>query len=245
METLQFTKASFQDALKILNKKEIRIFNFLNSYSIYLFKKEKIFRNSVTKKGTENFLDGGTPSLFLSLRNMKKIPRLRGPTFTRNFLENPISKKSKIMFVGNCSQKDLEQISSNFQIPLKNLFSYNKLPYIAPKIKFKKEDIEKLSKEIKSKKIKYCFICVGNPRQEILSFELSKKIKETKFISVGAALDFILERKKEAPKIIRELYLEWFYRLVTDFKYSKQKVWRSFIGLIYLIFGKVKIGVRG
>jgi len=129
------------------------------------------------------------------------------------------------MFVGNCSEKDLIKISKEFNTPMKNLFCYSKLPFIAPKIQFSKEDIKKLIKEIKSKKIKYCFICVGNPRQEVLSFELSKSVKETKFLSVGAALDFLLGRKKEAPKLVRELYLEWLYRLVTDFKYSWRKVW--------------------
>jgi exopolysaccharide biosynthesis WecB/TagA/CpsF family protein len=213
----------------------------LNLYSVYLFKKEDTFRNSVSSKKVYNFLDGGVPSLFLSVINLRKTPRLRGPTFTRKFLESNIPKKSKIMFVGNCSNKDLDKISQDFKIPRKNLFNYEKLPYIAPKIEFDRADIFKLSKEIKSKKIDYCFVCVGNPRQEILSYELSKIIKNTKFLSVGAALDFILERKKEAPKIVRELYLEWLYRLITDFKYSKKKVMCSIIGLWYLVSGKVKI----
>ena len=149
------------------------------------------------------------------------------------------------MFVGNCDHDDLDFISKKFLISPRSLFSYEQLPYIAPKIEFEKEDILKLSKEIKSKEIKYCFICVGNPRQEILSFELSKFFKTTKFLWVGAALDFILERKKEAPKWIREIYSEWFYRLVTDFKYSRKKVWRSFFGLWYLISGRVRLEIGG
>jgi N-acetylglucosaminyldiphosphoundecaprenol N-acetyl-beta-D-mannosaminyltransferase len=85
---------------------------------------------------------------------------------------------------------------------------------------------------------------VGNPRQEILSFELSKLVKSTKFLSVGAALDFLLGRKKEAPKWVRELYLEWFYRLVTDFRYSWKKVWCSFVGVFFLLVGITRLGVR-
>jgi exopolysaccharide biosynthesis WecB/TagA/CpsF family protein len=241
MQKLTFTPSTFEQARSILNKKDAKVFNFLNSYSVYLFEKEKVFRESVVGKGVFNFLDGGMPSLFLSLTRLQKINRLRGPTFTREFIKS--EKNSRIMFVGNCSEKDLDKISEEFEISRKNLFCYSKLPFIAPKIQFSKKDIEKLAKEIKSKKIKYCFICVGNPRQEILSFELSKLVKSTKFLSVGAALDFLLGRKKEAPKWIRELYLEWFYRLVTDFKYSWRKVWYSFVGLVYLVGGRVRLEV--
>lgn len=244
MKALKFINSSSEELIEGLDKKTSRVFNFLNLYSVYLFRKEGIFRDSVSSSGIYNFLDGGVPALYLSIVNFKRIARLRGPTFTREFLKSDFSKKSRIMFVGNCSAKDLDKISKDFDIPRDKLFNYNKLPYIAPKIEFDRADIFKLSKEIKSKRIDYCFVCVGNPRQEILSFNLSKLNKYTKFLSVGAALDFILERKKEAPKIVRELYLEWFYRLVTDFKYSKKKVWYSFIGLWYLVSWKVKIEVK-
>jgi exopolysaccharide biosynthesis WecB/TagA/CpsF family protein len=241
MKSLTFTKATFEQGRKILEDKKVRVFNFLNSYSVYLFRKEKIFRESVVGKDVFNFLDGGMPSLFLSLIKFQKINRLSGPVFTRKFLEK--ERKSRIMFVGNCSGEDLNKFSEDFKISRENLFCYSKLPYIAPKIEFSKEDIKQLVKEIKFKEIKYCFICVGNPRQEILSYELSKLVKNTKFLSVGAALDFLLERKKEAPKWIRELYLEWFYRLVTDIKYSWKKVWYSFVGLWYLVSRKVKLSL--
>jgi exopolysaccharide biosynthesis WecB/TagA/CpsF family protein len=243
MQKLTFTKANFEQARKILDKEDVKVFNFLNSYSVYLFRKEKVFRESVVGEGVFNFLDGGMPSLFLSLTRFQKINRLRGPTFTREFIES--EKNSRIMFVGNCSGKDLDKISKEFEIPMKNLFCYSKLPFIAPKIQFSNKDIEELAKEIKSKKIKYCFVCVGNPRQEILSFELSKLIKSAKFLSVGAALDFLLGRKKEAPKWIQELYLEWFYRLATDFRYSWRKVWYSFVGLGYLVGRRGRLEVGG
>lgn len=241
---LIFQGADFNKGIELLQNKNSKIFNFLNLYSVYLFRKEPVFQKSVSQRNVLNFIDGGVPSLFLSIKNMKRVSRLRGPTFTRSFLEADIAKKSRIMFVGSCADKDLNKISTDFNIPRKNLFFYNNLPFIAPKIEFEKRDIKKLSQEIKLNKIQYCFICVGNPRQEILSYELSKIVKSTRFFSVGAALDFILERKKEAPKIIRRLYIEWMYRLITDFKYSKKKVLMSFIGLWYLISGKVKIEVE-
>ncbi len=228
-----FKQSDFQKASNLVDKSSSGIYNFLNMYSVYSLKKETVFGAAVSR--STNFIDGALPSLFLSLISLKKVNRLSGPVFTRQFLESSFSKGKKIMFVGNCNQQDLRKVAQRFKLPLKNLSFYNRLPYIAPRVEFARKDILDLSKKIKVRKVDYCFVCVGNPRQEILSWELEKLYK-TRYLSVGAAWDFILGRKKEAPRIIRELCLEWLYRLVTDFKYSKIKVWRSFVGLVYLPF---------
>ena len=43
-------------------------------------------------------------------------------------------------------------------------------------------------------------------------------------MNVGAALDFLLEKKKQAPNAVKALGIEWLYRLITDFEHSKKKV---------------------
>ena len=72
MNSLTFTKATFESAFKKISE-ERGVYNFLNLYSVYLFKKEKVFRNSVL--GSVNFLDGGIPALYLSLRKFRKVNR--------------------------------------------------------------------------------------------------------------------------------------------------------------------------
>jgi exopolysaccharide biosynthesis WecB/TagA/CpsF family protein len=240
---LLFTESNFKQALFKVSYNSKGIYNFINLFGIYWFRKKPIFRESITSKHIINFIDSSIISFYFSLKKFKKIKRLQGPIFTRKFLNTDSLRNSKIMFIGLCSQNDLNFISNKFKIPLTNLSCYDKLPYIAPKLEYKKQDIIKLAKYIKSKKPDFVFICVGNPRQEILAYELNKIIK-TNYLVVGAALDFILQRKAEAPKLIRKLGIEWVYRLITDFKYSKTKVWRSFLGLIYLLINKVKIDVR-
>ena len=87
---------------------------------------------------------------------------------------------------------------------------------------------------INKSKANCVWVCVGSPKQNILTNSLFDKTKANFFFNVGAALDFILKKKKEAPKLVREMGVEWLYRLITDFKYSRKKVWRSFVGLIYI-----------
>ena len=70
MTTLTFTKATLESAFKKISE-ERGVYNFLNLYSVYLFKKEKVFRNSVLE--SVNFLDGGIPTPWLSLKGFRKV----------------------------------------------------------------------------------------------------------------------------------------------------------------------------
>jgi exopolysaccharide biosynthesis WecB/TagA/CpsF family protein len=232
MDKLIFTKANQESAESLIESSEQGIFNFLNLYSVYLFRNEKLFKDSVIGRECHNFIDGMGPTLFLSLKYKERINRLSGPVFTRRYL--PKLRNKKILFVGNCGNKDRDELCKKFHLSTKKVGYYNTLPFIAPKIKFPKSDLINLSNFIKKTNPEIIFICVGNPRQEILAKDLIKRCKNKKFICVGAALDFLLGRKQEAPKFIRELGLEWFYRLITDFKYSKKKVWKSLIAIKYL-----------
>jgi exopolysaccharide biosynthesis WecB/TagA/CpsF family protein len=223
----------------IFKKKESKIiFNFLNLYSLYLYKHNKLFQKAIDnrKEDSITLVDGFTISFFLRLK------RLRGTDFTLFILNNKeISKGKKHLFIG-IDEKNKEnnyKILKKFGHLEKNkIFFYNP-PYIKNFV-FSKEEIEKIANLINSKKIDFIWVGVGNPKQEILSDELYKKIKKGIFFNIGAALDFITGNKKEAPIIFRKIGLEWFYRLITDFNHSKKKVLGSLVGFFY-IFSIIKI----
>jgi len=213
-------------------KKKI-IFNFLNAYSVYLFKNNKSFKEAVAKKRNFNFMDGFTVSFFLSLKNLRILPRLRGPDFIQFLLRDKELLKGKKHFFIGFEKRDLDYICKKHQyIKRDKVFAYN--PSYIKTIKFSKAEITKMIKMINKHKIDYLWIGVGNPKQEILANELYDKVKVKYIFDVGAALDFILEKKKRAPKLVQNLGVEWLYRLITDFKYSWKKVWKSLIGLRYL-----------
>ena len=216
----------------IESKSERRCINFLNLHDIYQFKKNILFRRAITRRENLNFIDGFVISAYLSLFNLRRVPRTRGPTFTRDFLSNPELSKNKVHFFIGLEKKDLIYLKKKFP-HLRNIYCYNP-PYIK-QYEFSKEELAKMIKAINSHSPNFVWVCVGSPKQNILSLSLFGKTKTQYFLNVGAALDFLLDKKKEAPLIVRELGIEWLYRLITDFKYSKKKVWRSFIGLFYLL----------
>lgn len=215
---------------EFVNRKEV--FNFINFNNIWLIKNNPFYQKTILQKQNINFPD----SRFLSL--ILRISQRRGPTFTRKFLTSNRARDNKHFFVG-LEEKDLEELSKKTKISMRSLSCYNP-PYIK-ELEFSSEERRKIILMLKKFKPDFVWVCVGSPKQEILANQLFKNYKADYF-NVGAALDFLLGKKKEASQFFRKSGLEWFYRLITDFKYSKKKVWRSFIGLGYLISGRVELG---
>lgn len=204
------------------------VFNFLNVESLWHYKNNKLYRNLIFNKDNINFPDGKYISFKLNLKQQ------RGPSFTKFFLLSDVAKSKKHFVIGNCTKKRLSQIT---KIPFKNVDAYNP-PYITG-LEFSEDEKNKIFKSLKIFKPDYIWVAIGAPKQEILSNQLYSKYKCT-YINVGAAIDYLTKVKSEAPIIWVKLKLEWLYRLITDFKHSKKKVYRSIIGLKYLRFTTTK-----
>jgi exopolysaccharide biosynthesis WecB/TagA/CpsF family protein len=218
---------------RLANSKKRVVYNFLNSHDLYQFKNEPLFKKSVSGNENINYIDGFIISLFFSIKKIKRIPRLSGPELITHFFNDAkLSKKGKHLFIG-FEREDLNIFSRKFpHLSKRKLYSYNP-PYIRG-IKFPEEEIKKIAKIINTSEIDFVWVGVGCPKQNILSEELYKLTNARNFFNIGAALDFVLERKSRAPKWIQEIGLEWLYRLSTDFNHSKKKVLRSFISNKYL-----------
>ena len=75
-------------------------------------------------------------------------------------------------------------------------------------------------------KPRFTFICVGSPQQEMIAAEAAFMPGSGGIaFCVGAALEFITDRQRRAPKLARRLGLEWAHRLVTN----PRRLWRRYL----------------
>lgn len=214
MKKLLFTNSN---AIELPKSK--KIFNFLNLESLWHYKNNPLYSKLISQEHNINFPDGRLIGLRLRTKQQ------RGPSFTKKFLTLTKTKNKKHFFIGDTS---VEEISNVTGIAKKNLNVHNP-PYIKD-VQFSKKEREKIISMFKKFKPDYVWVCVGAPKQEILSNQLYEHYP-TCYFNVGAALDLFLGKRKEAPLITSKLGIEWLYRLMMDFKYSKKKVWRHFGGL--------------
>lgn len=201
------------------------VVNFLNMNTVWWIKNSEEYRALINHGGNTFFCDSRVLSM------LSGAEQYRGTDFTIDFLKSSMAKKGKHLFLGAVDD-DLNNILNKFpNHNKKDFYCYNP-PYIKD-IFFEGKEVAKIASLIRRFKIKFVWVCVGSPKQEILANQLFKKSSAKQFFNIGAAKDFLSGKKKEAPVFFRKAGLEWFYRLVTDFKTTKTKAWRSFLALFY------------
>jgi N-acetylglucosaminyldiphosphoundecaprenol N-acetyl-beta-D-mannosaminyltransferase len=84
----------------------------------------------------------------------------------------------------------------------------------------------KAAEFIAEQKPRFTFICVGAPQQEMIASEAARLDGSTGLaLCVGAALDFLTDREKRAPALMRRFGLEWAHRLLSN----PRRLWRRYL----------------
>jgi exopolysaccharide biosynthesis WecB/TagA/CpsF family protein len=84
----------------------------------------------------------------------------------------------------------------------------------------------KAARFIVDQKARFTFVCVGSPQQELIAAEAAR-IGGGRGMAfcIGASLEFITGQTKRAPRLARQLGLEWAHRLVTN----PRRLWRRYL----------------
>ena len=79
---------------------------------------------------------------------------------------------------------------------------------------------------IAEQKPRFTFVCVGSPQQELIAAEAAELSGATGLaLCVGASLDFLTDRQKRAPALVRQMKMEWAHRLLTN----PRRLWRRYL----------------
>jgi len=234
-----FSQYTFKNLKDIIKKNKIKTsINFFNGVDIDSYSKIPEFKECLENKNIKNInnVDGISAAIPLSIKNLKPIKRLQGPTFTDKFLnDEELNKNKKHFFVG-VEEENLNKVLKKYsKLKAQNIFGYNP-PYVKG-IFFSEKERKKIVNMINKSKADYLWIGMGAPKQQILTNQIYDKIKTKNIFNVGVAMEFIKGSKKRAPKFFQSIGLEWLYRLLfSQFKLTSSRMIPSFKGMIKTFF---------
>ncbi len=100
---------------------------------------------------------------------------------------------------------------------------------------------QEYDKSLKDKETDILFVAFGSPKQEIWIADNLNDLNAKVVMGVGGAFDFITGKVPRAPKFLRNLGLEWLFRLIMQPWRIKRQV--SLIRFVFLVI-KEKFKIR-
>jgi N-acetylglucosaminyldiphosphoundecaprenol N-acetyl-beta-D-mannosaminyltransferase len=92
---------------------------------------------------------------------------------------------------------------------------------------------EEWTDELKDKPVDILFVAFGSPKQEMWISKNLDKLPVKLAIGVGGSFDFISGKVLRAPKILRQIGLEWLFRLIIQPWRIKRQL--SLITFVFLV----------
>ncbi len=153
----------------------------------------------------------GNPIVWLSRLARQRVALIPGSELIVPLAEVAAKKRAAVALVGSTQDtlalatKRLKQRIPRLEVALQ----------IAPPMGFDPTDAQAdaLIAAIGDSGARLCFLALGAPKQEILAARAHATLPGVGFVSIGAGLDFIADRQRRAPRLVRKLAAEWLWRL--------------------------------
>jgi len=221
---IKFLKLNLKDIksliLSDIRKKNGVSYFLINSYSISLTNKLPQYRK-ILEANSRNLIDSKILRVILNgVKRDKNYYQIRGIDLTREILKS-INEEVSIYILGG-TVENLDEVVNiiHSHYPRVNIAEV----YSPPFEDYRKMNIEEILVRIKKSKAKLVFVGLGTPKQDLISFEIAKRLDKT-VISIGAALDFLTNRIPECPKWIQLCGFEWLYRLYKE----PRRLWKRYL----------------
>ncbi|MFZ5845614.1 MAG: WecB/TagA/CpsF family glycosyltransferase [Patescibacteria group bacterium] len=104
---------------------------------------------------------------------------------------------------------------------------------------FQEQETVKLINKAKPQLV---FVGLSTPKQELWMARNISRLQANVLIGVGAAFDFVAGTKKQAPRWLQQLGLEWLFRLI----HEPRRLWRRYLinNLLFLYWTAGFLGKR-
>jgi N-acetylglucosaminyldiphosphoundecaprenol N-acetyl-beta-D-mannosaminyltransferase len=204
----------------------------LNPEMIVDAKRNELFKEVVTR--SDWMVSDGVGIIlamrFLSIKGFfskRSIPkRITGTDLIYGLAKN-LEMEGKFFLFGGT-----DGVAKKASINLKKLFPHIKIVGIERGYNFTDEYI---IDKIKKAQPNIILVALGSPKQELWISENLHKMPSVKLaIGVGGAFDYISGKIKRAPLLVREIGLEWMWRLLKQ-PWRIQRVFRATVFFAYII----------
>jgi len=209
-----------------VNNHKARLVSATGAHGLVTAKKDDNFRNVLNKFYLN--LPDGMPCVWVGrIRGAKKMTRCYGPDFFSDVMIASANTKINHFLCGGKSG-----VARNLKKACKDKFENDNIVglYSPPFRAMADSEFQNLGSKINSSKANIVWIGLGTPKQELFAEKLSHYTKVNFIITVGAAFDFHTGNVKQAPKIIQNIGMEWFFRLCMEPK----RLWRRYFSVVPL-----------
>ena len=164
----------------------------------------------------------GMPLVWYLKWKFGRAERVYGPDILNHFL-NPSNKfDGKMLFIGD----------KNNKLFFEKFGEYMVLPF---RDEFGDEDYEKVAQYIKRLKPAIIWVGLGARKQVLMADGLRRYGVKSSIVTVGAAFDFLSGNKSQCPRIIRNMGLEWFYRMMCE----PARLGGRYVKIVWYLWGQL------
>ena len=212
IKKIKFKNISFNNFDKIkfnIIIKKKGYYTFPSGPGIASINSSKEYYNSL-RKANYVFFDSGFFVLLLRIFKNVKVSKFSGYKFLFLFFEFLKLNKNKSVF---CIDPNSNYSKSNKKF-LKKLGLKKIFNFVAPKYNLKNLSDQKLINKINKTKPDFVLTNIGGGIQEILAYELNKKLKrKTIILCTGGAISFFTGDQAPINNLVDKLYLGWLVRI--------------------------------
>lgn len=157
----------------------------------------------------------------LRLLGQKRATRVYGPDLTQVLLENASAEGVPVGFYGTAPHV-LKQLVERVQkrYPALHIAYAFSPPFRA----LSPAEDEGVIAAVNQSGARILFIGLNTPKQDIWMAAHRDKVQAV-MVGVGAAFDFLAESKRQAPRWMMSIGLEWLFRLATE----PRRLWKRYL----------------
>jgi N-acetylglucosaminyldiphosphoundecaprenol N-acetyl-beta-D-mannosaminyltransferase len=173
-------------------------------------------------EGADLVTPDGMPLVWgLRLLGVPGASRVYGPDLMPLVCEKAAEQGIPIGFYGGAPDV-LEELTARLTRRFPSLeIAYSWSPPFRP---LTREEEAQVVEDVNRSGARILFVGLGAPKQERWMAAHRGRVRAV-MLGVGAAFDFLAGRKRQAPKQIQALGLEWLYRLV----HEPRRLWRRYL----------------